>query len=75
MLLDVCRCTNGDVYVGSSRGLALLVWVGGGLLKPVLYFFSNEPSLGRNSPILHLPLDVRGTGRDRLHKQEVAEDT
>ena len=42
------RCTNGDFYValGSSRGLALLVWVGGGLLKRVLYFFGNEPSLG-----------------------------
>ena len=34
-------------------GLALLVWVGGGLLKRVLYFFGNEPSLGRKSPILH----------------------
>ena len=33
-------------------GLALLVWVGGGLL--ILYFFGNEPSLGRKSPILHL---------------------
>ena len=35
------RCTNGDFYValGSSMGLALLVWVGGGLLKRVLYFF------------------------------------
>ena len=52
------RCTNGDFYValGSSMGLALLVWVGGGLLKLVLYFFGNEPSLGRKSPILHLPL-------------------
>ena len=51
------RCTNGDFYValGSSMGLALLVWVGGGLLKRVLYFFGNEPSLGRKSPILHLP--------------------
>ena len=31
MLLDVCRCTNGDFYValGSSRALAILVWVGG----------------------------------------------
>ena len=27
--------------------LALLVWVGGGLLKRVLYFFGNEPSLGQ----------------------------
>ena len=34
-------------------GLPLLVWVGGGLLKPVLYFFGNEPSLIRKSPILH----------------------
>ena len=35
------RCTNGDFYValGSSMSLALLVWVGGGLLKRVLYFF------------------------------------
>ena len=39
------RCTNGDFYValGSSMGLKLLVWVGGGLLKRVLYFFGNEP--------------------------------
>ena len=37
-------------------GLALLVWVGGGLLKRVLYFFGNEPILGRKSPMLHLPL-------------------
>ena len=36
-------------------GLTLLVWVGGGLLKRVLYFFGNEPSLGRKSPILRLP--------------------
>ena len=36
-------------------GLALLVWVGGGLLKRVLYFFGNELSLGRKSPILPLP--------------------
>ena len=38
------RCTNGDFYeaFGSSRGLALVVWVGGGLLKWVLYFFGNE---------------------------------
>ena len=50
------RCTNGDFYValGSSMGLALLVWVGGGLLKRVLCFFSNQPSLGPKSPILHL---------------------
>ena len=53
-----CRCTNGDFYLalGSSRGLALLVWVGGSLLKRVLYFFSNEPSLCRKSLILHLSL-------------------
>ena len=51
------RCTNGDFYValGSSMGLALLVWVGGGLLKQLLYFFGNEPSLCRKSLILHLP--------------------
>ena len=51
------RCTDGNFYValGSSRGLALLVWVGGGLLKRVLYFFGNESSLGKKSPILHLP--------------------
>ena len=36
-------------------GLALLVWVGGVLLKRVLYFFGNEPSLGRISPNLNLP--------------------
>ena len=52
------RCFNGEFYVapGSSMGLALLVWVGGGLLKRVLYFFGNEPSLGQKSPTLHLPL-------------------
>ena len=51
------RCANEDFYValGSSMGLALLVWVGGGLLKRVLYFFGNEPSLGRKFPVLHLP--------------------
>ena len=45
------RCTNGDFYValGSSMGLTLLVWVGGGLLERVLYFFGNEPSLGQKS--------------------------
>ena len=43
------RCTNGDFYValGSSVSLELLAWIGGGLLKRVLYFFENEPSLGR----------------------------
>ena len=30
-------------------GLALLVWVGGSLLKRVSNFFGNEPSLGRKS--------------------------
>ena len=52
------RCTNDDFYValGSSMGLPLLVWVGGGLLKRVLHFF--EPSLGQKSPILHLPLNM-----------------
>ena len=51
------RCTYGDFYValGSSMSLALLVWVGGGLLKRVLFFFGNDPSLGRKSPMLHLP--------------------
>ena len=51
------RCTNGDFYValGSSRDLAPLIWVGGSLLKRVLYSFGNEPSLGRKSPFLHLP--------------------
>ena len=41
------RCTNEDFYVAldSSMGLALLVWVGGGLLKRVLCFFGNKPSL------------------------------
>ena len=50
-------CTNGDFYLalGSSTGLALLVWVGGGLLKQVLCYFGNDPSLGQKSPILHLP--------------------
>ena len=32
-----------------------MVWVGGGLLKRVSYFFCNEPSLGQKSSILHLP--------------------
>ena len=44
------------IFMGSSMGLALLVWVGGDLLKRVLYFFGNEPSSGQKSPILHLPL-------------------
>ena len=42
------------VALGSSMGLALLVWVDGGLLKRDLYFFGNQPSLGRKSPILHI---------------------
>ena len=35
------KCTKRDFYValGSSMDLALLVWVGGGLLERVLYFF------------------------------------
>ena len=51
------RCTNGDFYValGSSMGLAFLVWIGGGLLKRVFTFLVNEPSLGQKSPILLLP--------------------
>ena len=32
------------VALSSSMSLALLVWVGGGLLKRVVYFFGNEPS-------------------------------
>ena len=39
-------------------GLALLVCVGGGLLKQVLYSFGDELSLGHKSPILHLPQPV-----------------
>ena len=51
------RCTIGDfdVALGSSVSLALLVWVGGGLLKRVLNFFGNEPSLGQKYPVLHQP--------------------
>ena len=45
----------GTLALGSNMGLALLVWVGGGLLKRVVYFFGNEPSLGQKSPILRLP--------------------
>ena len=37
--------------------LALLVWVGGDLLKQVLFSFGNEPSLGQKSPMLHLTPD------------------
>ena len=40
-------------------GLAFLVWVGGGLLKWVIYFLGNEPSLGRKSLVLHLPLNAK----------------
>ena len=36
-------------------GLALLVWVGGGLLEQVLYFFGNKLRLSKKSPIPHLP--------------------
>ena len=43
------------VALGSSRGLGFGVWVGGGLLKRVVYFFGNEPSLGQKAPILHMP--------------------
>ena len=48
--------TSEDFYValGYGMGLALLVRIGGGLLKRALYFFGNELSLGRNSPILLL---------------------
>ena len=55
------RCANGGFYValGSSMGLALLVWVDRWWSAKVgLYFFGNEPSLGRKSPILHLPQHV-----------------
>ena len=45
--------------------LARLVWVGGGLLKRVLYFFGNEPSLGQKSPILHLPQSVSTSLKQR----------
>ena len=64
------RCTNGDVYValGSSMGSAILVWVGGGLLKRVLYFFGNEPSLGQKYPILHLPRTLMFGLRDFINK-------
>ena len=58
MLTDMTfRCTNGDFYValGSSMGLAFLVWVGDRLLKRVFYFFGNVSSLGQKSLILHLP--------------------
>ena len=46
------RCSNGDFYValGSSIGLELLVLVGGGLLKRVLYYFGS----GQKSPMPHL---------------------
>ena len=56
------RCTNGDVYValGSSMGLALLVWEGGGLLKRVWHFFGDELSLGQKSPILHFNSGLQG---------------
>ena len=41
------ECTSEDFYValGYGMGLALLVRIGGGLLKRALYFFGNEPSL------------------------------
>ena len=52
------RCTNGDFYVvlSSSMGLALLVWVGSGLLERVLYLVGNQPSLCRKSPINPAPV-------------------
>ena len=49
-------------------GSALLVWAGGGLLKRVLYCFGNEPSLGRKSPILHLPRTSMFGLRDFINK-------
>ena len=50
---------NGNQALGSSMGLVLLVWVGGGMLKRVLYLFGNEPSLGQKSPILQLTLFIK----------------
>ena len=47
------RCADGDFYVALGSSMSL-VWVGGGLLKRVLYYFGNEPSLGRKFSILHL---------------------
>ena len=44
-------------------GLTLLVWVGGGLIKRVVYFFGNEPSLGRKSSIKIL---TKNQGVDNL---------
>ena len=67
------RCTNGDFYValGSSMSLALLVWVGGGLLKRVLYFFDNQTSLDGNSLILLLthtkPLPLKHVSISMCH--------
>ena len=61
-LIGTFRCPNVYFHValGSSMGLALLVWVGGGLLKRVcLYFFGNERSLGQKSLTVHLPLLVQ----------------
>ena len=54
------RCTNGDFYVafGFSMGLALMVWVGDGLLKNVLYFFLVRFRLKISNPALNL-LDYR----------------
>ena len=60
------RCTNGDFYValGSSMSLALLVWIGGGLLKQVLKIFGNEPSLVQKSLILHVPQHFIGVSEE-----------
>ena len=60
---NAIRRSNGDFYValGCSMGLTLLVWQGRwGLLKRVLYFFGDEPSLGQKSPILHLTREIVG---------------
>ena len=51
-------------------GLELLVWVGGGLLKRVLYFSDSEPSLGQKSPILHLPLHDRSLRKIDVNRHE-----
>ena len=52
MAIAAFRCTNGDFYValGSSMGLELLVLVGVGLLKRVLYYFCS----GQKCPMRHL---------------------
>ena len=67
------RCAIGDFYValGSSISLALLVWVGGNLLKRVLYFFGNEPILGRKCPILHQPQEEMAANKRNSLEERV----